>query len=134
MVRGSRKRALLVGLGAFLVFGSWALFANRSHSTEDIVRAGLAQGGMSFVSTTFSVLLLEYLYGLGRTPRQKLALGALGTPVVILLALTGGHLLARTPNAIMTLLPSWISGTVFCIVYTLNLRRATSGQDRPRTG
>jgi len=24
---------------------------------------------------------------------------------------------------VATLLPSWISGTIFCVVYTLNLRR-----------
>jgi len=28
-----------------------------------------------------------------------------------------------TPNVVATLLQSWISGTMFCVVYTLNLRR-----------
>ena len=39
------------------------------------------------------------------------------------LTMTGGHLLAMTPNVVATLLQSWISGTMFCVVYTLNLRR-----------
>jgi len=123
MARGSRKRALLVGAGAFLLFGGWALFANRAHPAADMTRAALAQGGLSAASTTCSVLLLEYLYGLGRTPAHKVILGVIGTPVIILLTMTGGHLLARTPNVVATLLPSWISGTIFCVVYTLNLRR-----------
>ena len=88
-----------------------------------MIRAALAQGSLSFMSTTFSVLLLEYLYGLGRTPAQKVLLAVVGTPLVILLTMTGGHVLAGTPNVVATLLPSWISGIIFCIVYTLNLRR-----------
>lgn len=123
MPGGSRKRAIVIGIAAFMLFGGWALIANRAHPVPDMTRAALAQGFMSLVSSTCSVLLLEYLYGLGRTPALKFALGALGTPVIILLALTGGHLLAKTPNVVATLLPSWISGTVFCIVYTMNLRR-----------
>lgn len=121
--RGSRRRALLVGTGAFLLFGSWALFANRAHPASAMLRAALAQGGLSFVSTTCSVLLLEYLYGLGRTPFWKIGLGAVATPVVVLLAMTGVHVLAGTPNVVATMLPSWISGTIFCVAYTLNLRR-----------
>ncbi len=123
MAKGSRQRALLVGVGAFLLFGSWALFANRAHSNEAMARAGLAQGGMSFVSSTMGVLLLEYLYGLGRTPTQRLLLGIVATPLAILAIMTTGHLLAGTPNVVRTLLPSWISGAIFCVTYTLNLRR-----------
>jgi Kef-type K+ transport system membrane component KefB len=121
--RGSRKRALIVGCGAFLLFGGWALIANRAHPVSDMARAAAAQGSLSFVSTTFSVLLLEYLYRLGRTPGQKLVLAAAGTPVIVLAIMTGVHALAGTPNIVITLLPSWISGTIFCVVYTLNLRR-----------
>ena len=58
MARGSRKRALLVGTGALLVFGGWALFANREHATSDMIRAAIAQGSFSFASSTLSVLLL----------------------------------------------------------------------------
>ncbi len=123
MPRGSQKRALLVGTGAFLLFGSWALFANRAHPIADMTRAAIAQGTFSFISSSFSVLLLEYLYGLGRTPARKAMLGAIGTPAIILLTMTGGHVIARTPNVVATLLPSWISGTIFCVVYTINLRR-----------
>jgi hypothetical protein len=123
MPRGSRRRALLVGIGAFVLFGGWALFANREHATAAMIRAALAQGSFSFCSSTLSVLLLEYLYGIGRTPAQQVVLGAVGTPAIILLAMTGGHLIARTPNLVATLLPSWISGLVFCIVYTINVRR-----------
>jgi hypothetical protein len=123
MLHNSRKRALLVGAGAFVLFGSWALFANRAHPAPAMARAALAQGSFSAVSSTCAVLLLEYLYGLGRTPARKVMLGAAGTPVIIFLAMAGGHLLARTPNVVATLLPSWISGTIFAVVYTVNLRR-----------
>ena len=120
---GSRRRALLVGGAAFLLFGGWALVANRAHPAPAMARAALAQGVFSFVSSTFSVLLLEYLYGLGSTPARRIALAAIGTPAIVLLAMTCGHLLARTPNVVATLLPSWISGAIFSVVYTLNLRR-----------
>lgn len=120
---GSRRRALLVGGAAFLLFGSWALFANRAHPWPAMARAALAQGVFSFLSSTFSVLLLEYLYGLGSTPARRIALAAIGTPATILLAMTCGHLVAGTPNVVATLLPSWISGSIFAVVYTLNLRR-----------
>lgn len=128
MAKGSRGRALLVGAGAFLAFGCWALFANRDHPTSDMVRAALAQGSFSFLSTTFSVLVLEYLYGVGRTPRQKLLLAMVGTPLIIMGSMTVGHLLARTPNVILTLLPSYLSAAVFVVVYTLNLRRLNAAK------
>ena len=126
--RGSKKRAVLVGAGAFLLFGSWALFANHAHPTPVMVRAGLAQGTLSFVSTTFSVLLLEYLYGLGRTRAKSFLLAAFGTPVIILLAMTSVHLVAGTPNVATTLLPSCISGFIFSTTYTLGLRRALASR------
>lgn len=129
MARGSKRRAIIVGIAAFLLFGGWALVANREHSTRDMVRAAVAQGCFSFISSTSSVLLLEYLYGLGRTPVQRLVLGAVGTPCIILLAMTTGHLIAGTPNVVMTLLPSWISGAIFCVTYTLNLRRILAARD-----
>ena len=131
MPRGSRKRALLLGLGACLLFGSWAVLANRAHPVAAMVRAGLAQGSLSFCSTVFAVLLLEYLYGLGRTPARKLMLGAIGTPVIVLLTMTCGHVLAGTPNVVATLLPSWISGVIFSTTYTLNLRRLERASRAP---
>jgi hypothetical protein len=93
-----------------------------------MLRAALAQGTFSFISSTFGVLLIEFLYGVGRTPRQKLLLGAVGAPTIILVTMTTGHLIAGTPNVVTTLLPSWISGAVFCVSYTLNLRRLLSRQ------
>lgn len=129
--RGTRKRAVLVGTGAFLLFGSWALFANRAYPVPAMTRAGLAQGALSFVSTTFSVLLLEYLYRLGRTPARKFLFAAVGTPAVVLLTMTGVHVLAGTPNLVATLLPSCISGFIFCGTYTLALRRGSTRASNP---
>jgi hypothetical protein len=121
--RGSRKRALIVGCAAFLLFGGWALLANRAHPLAEMTRAALTQGILSFTSTTCSVLLLEYLYGLGSTPGRKLLLAVTGTPAIVFLTMTGVHAIAGTPNIAITLLPSFISGTIFFVTYTLNLRR-----------
>lgn len=121
--RGSRKRALIVGCAAFLAFGGWALLANRAHPAAEMVRAAFTQGVLSFTSTTCSVLLLEYLYGLGSTPGRKLLLAVTGTPAIVFLTMTGVHALAGTPNIAITLLPSFVSGTIFFVTYTLNLRR-----------
>lgn len=123
MAQGVRRRALLVGFGAFLLFGTWAIIANREHSLFEMLRAGFAQGTFSFVSSTCGVYLIEWLYGRGRTATQKLLLGAVGAPMIILATMTTGHLLARTPNVVTTLLPSWISGAIFCVTYTFGLRR-----------
>ena len=123
MSRGARKRALIVSCGAFLLFGAWALLANRAHPLHDMARAALTQGVLSFTSTAFSVLLLEYLYGRSRTPAQKLVVPAMGTPAIVFSIMTGVHALAGTPNIGLTLLPSFISGTIFFLTYTLNLRR-----------
>jgi hypothetical protein len=46
-----------------------------------------------------------------------------GTPAIVFLAMTGVHALAGTPNIAITLLPSFVSGTIFFVTYTLNLRR-----------
>jgi hypothetical protein len=121
--RGSRKRAIIVGCGAALLFGTWALIANRAHPAAEMARAAFTQGILSFTSTTCAVLLLEYLYRLGSTPARKLLLAVTGTPAVVFVTMAGVHALAGTPNIAITLLPSFVSGTIFFVTYALNLRR-----------
>ena len=118
--------------GAALLFGGWAAFANRDHPVAAIAGATAAQACLSAASTFAAVLLLELLFGLGRTPLVRFLAGALATPLCILLVMAGVHWAVGTPRILVTIAPSIASGTLFCTVYTLgllaSLRRRARGE------
>lgn len=116
-----RRRAILSGVGAALLFGGWAIFANRRYPAGDIARAALAQAALSALSTTAAVLLLEFLFNRPRNLIARACLAGLGTPLAILATMAGVHAIAGTPRLLATIAPSLVSGTIFCLVYTAGL-------------
>jgi hypothetical protein len=136
-VAGTRKRAGVTALGAALLFGGWAAFANWDHGAAAVLRATLAQAGLSATSTFAAVLLLEFLFNLAEHPALRFALGALATPLCMFAAMAVVHLLAGTPRILVTIAPSLVSGSIFCVTYTAGLLATARRRERaladPRT-
>jgi hypothetical protein len=129
-VAGTRKRAGVTALGAALLFGAWAAYANWDHGAGAVLRATIAQAGLSATSTFAAVLLLEFLFNLAERPALRFALGALVTPLCIFTAMAVVHLLAGTPRILVTIAPSLVSGSIFCLTYTAGLLATTRRQKR----
>ncbi|XXT15835.1 hypothetical protein WME94_36875 [Sorangium sp. So ce429] len=117
----SSARAALVAVAAAALYGSWAAVANWPAGLHHAARASLVQALLSFVSTLCIVMILEWLFGLGRTLRQGLLLAAIGTPALVCAATLSAHAAARTPNLLATSLPPILIGSAFGASYAYRL-------------
>jgi len=99
------RRSLLVSAGALLLYGAWAVFANRAHGGTVALRAGLTQGLVSFLTTLTLATLMEAVHKRLRPGAQAI----LGT-VAAATALAAGfgialHLAMGTPEILRSLAP-----------------------------
>jgi hypothetical protein len=119
----SRKRPAVVALGAGVLYGSWAAWANHEHGLRAMLKAAGAQAALSVAATLGLVLILEYLFRRAPSPRVGFWLASSGTSSIAVIALVAGHTLAGTPNIWTTIAPSVVVGTVFYFGYSLTLLR-----------
>jgi hypothetical protein len=117
-------RSICAALAALLVYGSWAAWANRMHGAEMMMRASATQGFFSAVVTLTMTAFLEALYT-GAAPRmQRLIRSVVSTIALLVVLSTGIHWLVGTEEILITVLPGWIFGSLYAVVYALGLSRA----------
>ena len=123
MTAAGALRSLGAGLAGFVVYGGWAYWANLSHGQAMGLRAGLLQGGYSFALTFFSTLLMEWLYRrcAGRPHARLLTIASTG--VILLVVPVTLHMLAGTPEILMTIAPGFAIGMVYTATYVTALAR-----------
>ena len=113
-------RSGLAGLAGFAVYGAWAYYANSDHGTMVAMRSGLVQGGYSLLLTFVMTLVTEFMFArLG-----SLWLTSATVSVILFLSAYTIHMLVGTPEILMTILPGYVIGTIYTIVYVVGLRRA----------
>jgi len=110
-----------VGFG-FAAMGAWAMFANRAHSFEAMLLAGLVQGAVSGLLTLGLKKFLEWL-----NARLPAAAALIVPPAVtastIFAILVGAHTLAGTPALWATIAVPLTVSTSYAILYNLRLSR-----------
>lgn len=118
-------RSTLAGCAGFVVYGSWAVYANIDHGDMIGVRSGLVQGTYSLVLTFLMTLLTEWLFAkLGAVPLGPSVVT--GTVCVMLFTTAYGiHALVGTPEILMTILPGFIVGSAYTAIYVWGLQRGT---------
>ena len=123
-------RSLLAGVAGFVAYGGWAYYANSAHGPEIAMRSGLVQGTYSLVLTFLMTLVTEWLFlAFARVP-ARIASAMVVISVVLFLSAYGIHMIVGTPEILMTIVPGWIIGSVYTLVYLLGLKRvegATEG-------
>lgn len=87
------------------------------------VRAGLLQGSYSLALTFSSTLLMERLYARLCHLSGGLWLSMLVMAMVLWTIPWTIHLLAGTPYILMTVLPGFLIGCLYSLIYLLSLRR-----------
>ncbi|WP_295805859.1 hypothetical protein [uncultured Nitratireductor sp.] len=119
LARMAKKSAVHMAF-AFLVMGSWAVFANRSHPMPRPLLAGAIQGLLSACITLFLKRMVEWL-----TARFS-GLGALVLPPLIACLvsatlLTAIHAAAGTPEILATVTLPLTVATSYAALYTYSL-------------
>lgn len=120
-------RSAFSALVALVFYGAWAAWANRMHDPAMMLRASATQGLYSAAVTLAMTSMVEGLFR-GRAHRWLRLLRAVGVTVVLLVATsTAVHWLVGTEEILMTILPSWIFGSLYALAYALGLLRTEAG-------
>lgn len=106
---------------AVALYGSWALIANWSAGWGRALRACVAQSTLSFISTLCTVMILEWLFTLGRTLYQGFLIAAIGTAALVTVVTLGVHTAAGTAHVLATSAPPILIGSVFGALYAYRL-------------
>jgi hypothetical protein len=111
--------------GAFVLYGAWAMFANRAHGLGVASRAFLVQGASSGVSTLILSAMIEWMLARNRKG-PGLALAALVPPTITGSMHVAGHVLNGTPSLLVTVSVPLAMGYIFAALYVWARRPARS--------
>ncbi|MEL7538932.1 MAG: hypothetical protein AAFZ58_11080 [Pseudomonadota bacterium] len=124
LLRSPVARSIGASLVAFVFYAVWAAWANRMHDTAMIQKAAVTQGAYSAVVTFAMTSLVELLYRGSATVRLRLARSIFTTILLLVTSSVGVHLLVGTAEVFVTVLPSWIFGSAYAVIYAAGLARA----------
>jgi len=121
-------RVAAMAIGAGTLYGLWAAFANRMHGVDEMVRAGLAQGVSSALTTLIISSGIEAVFRV--VPHKQLRVLAAVTvpPTVSLSVHIIAHLLNGTPEIAAAVAPSLLVAYGFAVLYVGGLLKAERGQ------
>ncbi|MEL7025079.1 MAG: hypothetical protein AAGL69_15190 [Pseudomonadota bacterium] len=125
-----RTRAVVAAVVAFAFYAAWAAWANRAHGLTGMTIAALTQGGYSAVVTLGMTSLIEWLFAGSGSLWQRELRCVSGTVLLLVFSSTAVHVVAGTAEIWMTILPSWIFGTLYALIYARSLAR-TSNRNIP---
>jgi hypothetical protein len=115
-------RSLLIAAGAFIVYSGWAVYANWEYGFHKCFVASLTQGTISFLSTAFMTMGMEEVFHRMDTGVLRFITTALGPQTMVAIITATSHYVVGTPEILVTMAPSLIIGTTFCILYTARMQ------------
>lgn len=121
--RSAFFRSLLMAILAFLIWGSWAYWANVSQDAAKAPFSALGQGLLSFMFTLVGSLMIEWLFQFLPTviwPPYTAALMVSFTMVLLSIAM---HWWIGTPSILLTVLPNALVSLLYCLTYSMGLER-----------
>ncbi len=123
-------RSLAAGIAGFVVYGAWAWYVNQAHGQAVGIRAGLIQGSYSLALTLTTTLMMEYLLNLLKDIPGQVWLTIAATSVITFSTAYAIHFVFGTPEILMTILPGFLSGTVYTVTYVVSVHRLTEAESR----
>ncbi|CBL44582.1 hypothetical protein HDN1F_09990 [gamma proteobacterium HdN1] len=122
IIHSAQARILLSALASAFTWFAWAWWANHSHGQQAWL-SGLSQGGVSFITTSIGSFLLEVLFvRLGHSIYGMAASVALVSGLSLSFMISV-HLMAGTPNLILTILPVFTVVLLYCSSYVFSLKK-----------
>ena len=131
MKRKSTRRIYISGILAFLIYGSWAAYANSDYGFLISLRSFLAQGLLSLFVTMVMTFGMEAVFSRVKWLFCRFILTAFGPLLLLLGFMIFVHWLIDTPHILKTVAPSAIVGTLYCVIYTIGLSKV-SGEIKKR--
>ena len=122
-LRHPLTRSLGTALAAMLLYGGWALWANRAHGVS---AAGWAAATQGFVSATVTFGISAIMEGLARIRGRRLVralVSALGGMVVAGTYTVAMHWAMGTPELVSTIAPIFVIGSPYCAIYAAVITR-----------
>jgi len=110
---------MINGVGAGLIYGTFAYFANAKFGLESSMPAALLQFFLSFLSTFVYVLFLEIVFKDETLSFKRKIMLTLGLEAIYTLTLVLSHYLHGTPNILFTVLPSVVLGGGYMVLYVI---------------
>lgn len=123
MLNSPLVRSLLAGLAGFVAYGGWAVLANWSHGETIAIKSGLVQGSYSFCLTWVMTLATEWLHGLFLNLTYRVWRLMISICSVLFATAYSINYVAGTPEILMTIIPGFIIGSVYTLVYIMALER-----------
>ena len=117
-----RVAAMAVGAGS--LYGLWAAFANRLHGTDEMVRAGIAQGLSSALTTLIISSGIEAVFRVVPHPKLRVLAAVTIPPTLSLSVHVVAHLLNGTPEIAAAVAPSLLVAYGFAVLYVGGLLKA----------
>lgn len=114
---------LISGIIAFLLYGSWAVYANNDYGLFIALRSGFAQGLISLFVTMIMTFAMEQVFAKVKLRGLRFIFTAFGPLTILLGLMIFVHWLIGTPQILKTVLPSITVGTLYCCIYTCGLFR-----------
>jgi len=118
----SGKNWLKIGIIAFVVQGSWTLWANWGHGLVKAAPSALMQGVFSGISASIMTLMMDKFFHLLKPSKARPAICIVVTSIGMALVLTLLHILIGTPEIFKTLLLPCFAIFAYAIGYTSHLR------------
>lgn len=117
-------RSTIAGIAGFVGYGGWAMYANAGHGSDIAMRSGIVQGTYSLILTFLMTLVTEWLYVRlgGLSGGRSLTVSLIA--IILFCSAYSIHKLVGTPEVLMTILPGFVIGTIYTLVYVMGLSRA----------
>jgi hypothetical protein len=115
----SWRSVIVNGVGAGLVYGTLAFLANKNIDTDKAFGAGFLQFLLSFASTFVYVLFLEIVFKEEALSFAKKLIYTFILEFFYATTLILAHYLHKTPDILMTVLPSILLGGGYMIGYVI---------------
>ena len=115
-----RARVVVAAISSAITWFAWAYWANR-HDPHQAVVSAFYQGGVNLFTTAVGSTALEWLFRkMGDSILGRLSCVAIVSSCSLCLMLTA-HLLAHTPNLLLTILPVYVVVVLYCGSYIFGL-------------
>lgn len=123
------KKALIT-LVAVIGYSSWALYSNwpadgDAHGQMIAIRAACIQGFYSGFLTLITVIALEAIFlrlNKKLSCRSNMIVTVAITAIMQYSIIVPVHIFNQTPNILITLLPGFIIGTIFSMVFLMSVK------------
>jgi hypothetical protein len=117
-LRTLARNAIVHMAFAFLLMGSWAVFANRTHALTMALQAGVVQGALSSAITFSLKKAIDFL-----SARMSGLASLLAPPVIAcsvsLCVLVAAHVIAGTPEVAATIAVPFSVAFSYALLYSL---------------